>query len=139
MPFTLTMPKLSPTMEAGTIAKWHKKVGDHVESGDLLLEILTDKATVEHNAVDGGWLRKILVEEGEEAAINKPIAVFTEEKTENIDGYTPAGVGETSKPEKIAEETVPPSQSKSTTEEKPVQAASTMRQPAFIPEPPLKN
>ena len=58
MPFTLTMPKLSPTMKTGMIAKWHKKVGDFVESGDLLVEVATDKATIEHNALDEGFLRK---------------------------------------------------------------------------------
>ena len=47
MPFTLTMPKLSPTMEEGTIVKWHKKAGEFVEPGDVLLEVATDKATVE--------------------------------------------------------------------------------------------
>ena len=70
MPFTLTMPKLSPTMEGGTIVKWHKKEGDQVKSGELLFEVATDKATVEHEALDGGFLRKILVPEGGEALVN---------------------------------------------------------------------
>jgi len=91
MPFTLTMPKLSPTMEEGSIAKWHKKVGDHVEAGDLLLEIATDKATIEHNALDEGWLRQILVEEGKEATVNQPIAIFTEEENESLEGYAADG------------------------------------------------
>src|SRR6185436_4304218 len=91
MPFTLTMPKLTPTMEMGTIAKWHKKAGDKVEAGDLLLVVATDKATVEHLALDEGWLRKILIEEGGEAFINQPIAIFTEEKAESIEGYKPEG------------------------------------------------
>ena len=64
MPFTLTMPKLTPTMEGGTIARWHKKEGDAVKSGDLLFEVATDKATVEHSALDEGVLRKVLVQEG---------------------------------------------------------------------------
>ena len=46
MPFTVTMPKLSPTMEEGTIVKWHKKEGDKVEVNDLLIEVATDKATI---------------------------------------------------------------------------------------------
>lgn len=87
MPFTLTMPKLSPTMETGVIAKWHKKVGDRVEAGDVLLEVSTDKATVEHTALDEGYLRKILINEGEEAKVNDPIAVFTEELAEDISSY----------------------------------------------------
>lgn len=65
-------------MESGVIAKWHKKVGDKVEPGDLIIEVSTDKATVEHNALDGGYLRQILVQEGEEAKVNDPIAIFTE-------------------------------------------------------------
>ena len=60
MPFTITMPKLSPTMEAGTLAKWHKKEGDPIEVGDLLIEVATDKAVVEFNAMDGGFLKKII-------------------------------------------------------------------------------
>ena len=67
MPFTLTMPKLSPTMEEGTIAKWRKKEGDFVKAGDVLIEVATDKATVEHSALDEGWLRKILINEGQSA------------------------------------------------------------------------
>jgi pyruvate dehydrogenase E2 component (dihydrolipoamide acetyltransferase) len=85
MPFNLTMPKLSPTMENGTIAAWHKKVGDKVEPGDLLIEVSTDKATVEHSALDGGYLRKILVEAGGDAAVNQPIAIFTETAEEPFD------------------------------------------------------
>ncbi|NGX42944.1 MAG: Dihydrolipoyllysine-residue acetyltransferase component of pyruvate dehydrogenase complex [Chlamydiae bacterium] len=92
MPFTVTMPKLSPTMEVGTIAKWYKKEGEQVESNELLLEVATDKATIEHNVLDGGWLRKILIEEGGEASVNQPIAVFTEEKDESIEGYEPEGI-----------------------------------------------
>src|SRR5262245_61336975 len=92
MPFTLTMPKLSPTMDEGTIAKWHKKKGDFVEAGDLLFEVSTDKATVEHNAIDSGWLRDIIVKDGESAIVNQAVAIFTENKDEDIKGYEPEGV-----------------------------------------------
>ncbi len=91
MPFTFTMPKLSPTMEEGTIAKWLKKEGDYVAAGEVLLEIATDKATVEHNALDEGWLRKILIPAGGSAIINQPLAIFTVEKEESIEGYKPKG------------------------------------------------
>ena len=102
MPFTFTMPKLSPTMEEGTIAKWHKKEGDFVRAGDLVLEVATDKATVEHNALDEGFLRKILVKEGLGAVVNQPIAIFTEKKEESIEGYQPEGeVGKTAPLEAI--------------------------------------
>jgi pyruvate dehydrogenase E2 component (dihydrolipoamide acetyltransferase) len=92
MPFTVTMPKLSPTMESGTIAKWHKKVGDKVTPGDLLLEISTDKATVEHEALDGGWLRQVLAKEGAEVDVNQPIAVLSETADENVSEYVPVAV-----------------------------------------------
>lgn len=88
MPFTLYMPKLSPTMEMGNLVKWHKKVGDQVDAGDLLFEVATDKATIEYNAIDAGWLAKILVEEGKDTAVNQPVAIITEKKGDNIEGYT---------------------------------------------------
>jgi pyruvate dehydrogenase E1 component beta subunit len=69
------MPALSPTMEEGTLAKWHVKVGDKVRSGDVIAEIETDKATMEVEAVDEGTVEAILVPEGsEEVKVNTPIA-----------------------------------------------------------------
>jgi pyruvate dehydrogenase E1 component beta subunit len=69
------MPALSPTMEEGTLAKWHVKVGDTVKSGDVIAEIETDKATMEVEAVDEGVIEAILVPEGsEEVKVNTPIA-----------------------------------------------------------------
>lgn len=88
MPFTVTMPKLSPTMETGVIASWHKKEGEFVNAGDVLLEVSTDKATVEHTALDEGWLRKIIVPEGAEASVNQPIAIFSENENESIEGFS---------------------------------------------------
>lgn len=92
MPFTLTMPKLSPTMEEGTIAKWHKQEGDFVEAGDVLFEVTTDKATVEYNALDKGYLRKIIIQENQDATVNEALAIFTEKKDESIEGYQPTGL-----------------------------------------------
>ncbi len=69
------MPALSPTMEEGTLAKWHIKVGDAVRSGDVIAEIETDKATMEVEAVDEGVVEVLLVAEGtEEVKVNTPIA-----------------------------------------------------------------
>lgn len=79
-------------MEEGAIAKWHKKEGDKVNSGELLVEVATDKATVEYNALDDGYLRKILIPNGGHAMVNQPIAIFTEKADEKIEGYEPAGV-----------------------------------------------
>ena len=64
MALELKMPALSPTMEEGTLAKWLVKEGDSVSSGDILAEIETDKATMEFEAVDEGFISKILVPEG---------------------------------------------------------------------------
>ncbi len=80
MPIQILMPALSPTMTEGTLAKWLKSEGDAVESGDLLCEIETDKATMEVEAVDEGVLGKILVAEGTEGVpVNQAIAVLLED------------------------------------------------------------
>src|SRR5277367_3851112 len=77
MPTEILMPALSPTMEKGNLAKWLKKEGDTVKSGDVIAEIETDKATMEVEAVDEGTLGKILVPEGTaDVAVNTPIAVI---------------------------------------------------------------
>ncbi|MFL6799767.1 MAG: pyruvate dehydrogenase complex E1 component subunit beta [Xanthobacteraceae bacterium] len=80
MPTQVLMPALSPTMEKGNLAKWHKKEGDAVKSGDVIAEIETDKATMEVEAVDEGTLGKILVPEGtNDVAVNTPIATIIAE------------------------------------------------------------
>jgi pyruvate dehydrogenase E1 component beta subunit len=77
MPIEVLMPALSPTMEKGNLAKWLKKEGDSVKSGDIIAEIETDKATMEVEAADEGTLGKILVPEGTaDVAVNTPIAVI---------------------------------------------------------------
>jgi len=77
MPTEVLMPALSPTMEKGNLAKWLKKEGDTVKSGDIIAEIETDKATMEVEAIDEGTLGKILVPEGTaDVAVNTPIAVI---------------------------------------------------------------
>src|SRR5271169_2545946 len=80
MPTNVLMPALSPTMEQGKLAKWLKKEGDRIKSGDVIAEIETDKATMEVEAVDEGVLAKILVGDGtENVAVNTPIAVIAGE------------------------------------------------------------
>ncbi len=80
MTIPLLMPALSPTMTEGKLAKWHKKEGDKVSSGEVIAEIETDKATMEFEAADEGTVGKILVQEGSEGvAVNTPIAVLLEE------------------------------------------------------------
>ncbi|MEY4092296.1 MAG: pyruvate dehydrogenase component, beta subunit [Pseudomonadota bacterium] len=90
MPVDILMPALSPTMEKGNLAKWLKKEGDKVKSGDIIAEIETDKATMEVEAVDEGVLAKILVAAGtQDVAVNTRIAIIVAE------GET---VGDTSAP-----------------------------------------
>jgi pyruvate dehydrogenase E1 component beta subunit len=80
MTIKVLMPALSPTMTEGNLARWIKKEGDTVESGDVIAEIETDKATMEVEAVDDGVLGKILIKEGtENVSVNTPIAVLLEE------------------------------------------------------------
>jgi len=94
MPIEVLMPALSPTMEEGTLSKWHVKEGDTVSSGDVIAEIETDKATMEVEAVDEGTVGKILVEEGSEGVkVNAVIALLLEEGEgkDALDGYEPEG------------------------------------------------
>ena len=77
MPIEVLMPALSPTMEKGNLAKWFKKEGDAVKTGDVIAEIETDKATMEVEAIDDGTIGKILVPEGtNDVAVNTPIAMI---------------------------------------------------------------
>ena len=80
MPIQVLMPALSPTMTEGKLAKWLKAEGEAVESGDVLAEIETDKATMEIEAVEEGVLGRILIAEGTDAVpVNQPIALILEE------------------------------------------------------------
>ncbi len=135
MPFTLTMPKLSPTMEEGTIAKWIKKEGDFVKAGDVLFEVATDKATVEHSALDSGYLRKIIVKDGGSAIVNQAVAIFTEKKDESIEGYKPEG----DVPSKVAAPTTQAEAAPVTSRVTPSVGPQGPAQPAFRPEAPLKG
>ena len=90
MPTEVLMPALSPTMEKGNLAKWLKKEGDAVKSGDVIAEIETDKATMEVEAADEGTLGKILVPEGTaDVAVNTPIAVILAEGEDKARSRTP--------------------------------------------------
>jgi len=97
MPIQVLMPALSPTMEKGNLAKWLKKEGDAVKTGDVIAEIETDKATMEVEAIDDGTLGRILVPEGtNDVAVNTPIAVILaegEEKAALKDGKPAPGNG----------------------------------------------
>jgi pyruvate dehydrogenase E1 component beta subunit len=102
MPIQVLMPALSPTMEKGNLAKWLKKEGETIKSGDVIAEIETDKATMEVEATDEGTLGKILIPEGTaDVAVNTPIATIL------ADGESAADLGKAAaappKAEKAAE------------------------------------
>ena len=99
MSIDVLMPALSPTMEEGTLAKWHVKKGDKVSSGDVIAEIETDKATMEVEAVDEGVIEDILVAEGSEGVkVNTPIARLS---GEDAGSAPPAAKAETPKAEPV--------------------------------------
>jgi pyruvate dehydrogenase E2 component (dihydrolipoamide acetyltransferase) len=99
MPINILMPALSPTMEKGNLAKWLKKEGDKVKSGDVIAEIETDKATMEVEAVDEGTIAKILVPEGtQDVPVNDVIAVLAGDGED----VKAAGAGAVSAPPKAA-------------------------------------
>lgn len=108
----ITMPRLSDTMQEGTIARWLKKPGDTVNKGDILGEIETDKATMDLEAFDAGTLEKILVQEGETASIGQPIAIIG------------SGAGTTAPPQQKQ----PASAAESSQQEQPTSAAAPPQQ-----------
>ena len=89
MPIDVFMTQLSPTMTEGRIARWLKKEGDTLESGEVMAEIETDKATMEMEVVDEGILHKIISPEGATVAVGSPIAVIAEDGEEIAANYTP--------------------------------------------------
>src|SRR5881397_3298492 len=109
MPIQVLMPALSPTMEKGNLAKWLKKEGETIKSGDVIAEIETDKATMEVEATDEGTLGKILIPKGTaDVAVNTPIATIL------ADGESAADLGKASAPAKQqkAAESAPPAEAK---------------------------
>ncbi|HET7886243.1 MAG TPA: pyruvate dehydrogenase complex E1 component subunit beta [Bradyrhizobium sp.] len=111
MPIQVLMPALSPTMEKGNLAKWLKKEGETIKSGDVIAEIETDKATMEVEATDEGTLGKILIPEGTaDVAVNTPIATIL------ADGESAADLAKASAParqQKAAESAPPAAEAKS--------------------------
>jgi pyruvate dehydrogenase E2 component (dihydrolipoamide acetyltransferase) len=109
MPIKVLMPALSPTMEKGNLAKWLKKEGDKIKSGDILAEIETDKATMEVEAVDEGVLAKILVAAGsQDVPVNTEIALIAEEgeSVSNV-ASAPASASAAPAPKAAAPQTAP--------------------------------
>ena len=130
----ILMPALSPTMEEGTLAKWHVKEGDEVKSGDILAEIETDKATMEFEAVDEGRISKILVAEGTEGVkVNAPIAELDGEGGDSNAGEseTTASVPAPSAPKEGAPEEVAP-ENEVLEKRSPIRKSTALSAPAVI-------
>ena len=138
MPIQVLMPALSPTMEKGNLAKWLKREGDKVKSGDVIAEIETDKATMEVVAVDEGTLGKILVPEGtNDVAVNTPIAVILGEG-ESGDGVFDVANVKPAQQQKAAESAPPAARGAKEAPAEPKKApsaAATPPQPKAQPEP----
>ncbi|MBT5137273.1 MAG: dihydrolipoamide acetyltransferase, partial [Phycisphaerae bacterium] len=90
MPIEITMPRLSDTMEVGTILHWHVAVGDEVSSGDLLADIETDKATMELQSFDDGKVESLLINEGEAVDVGTIIATIASEDEEPTADNSPS-------------------------------------------------
>lgn len=93
MPIEVIMPRMSDTMEEGKILAWLKKVGDRVEVGDVIAEVETDKADMEMEALDEGFLAAIRVQEGESVPVGSVIALLTEEQGAAVDVAPPPANG----------------------------------------------
>jgi pyruvate dehydrogenase E2 component (dihydrolipoamide acetyltransferase) len=118
MPITVTMPRLSDTMEVGTVVQWHVKEGDKVSAGDVLADIETDKATMELEAFDEGTVAKLAAKQGESVNVGDPIVIIAEEGEDVAEaakggGQAKAESKSESKPEPKAESKQAEGQSKS--------------------------
>ena len=135
MPIEVLMPALSPTMEKGNLAKWLKKEGDPVKSGDVIAEIETDKATMEVEAIDDGTLGRILVPEGtNDVAVNTPIAMILaegEDKAALTGGKSAAGGPAPARQPKAAASAAPPAT------EAPARAVQAQAPQTGMAKPPL--
>jgi pyruvate dehydrogenase E1 component beta subunit len=134
MPIQVLMPALSPTMEKGNLAKWLKKEGETIKSGDVIAEIETDKATMEVEATDEGTLGKILIPEGTaDVAVNTPIATIL------ADGESAADLAKAPAPAKQekAAEAAPAAEAKSAPapKDEPAPAAPAAPSAAVAPDP----
>jgi pyruvate dehydrogenase E2 component (dihydrolipoamide acetyltransferase) len=132
MPINILMPALSPTMEKGNLAKWLKKEGDKVKSGDVIAEIETDKATMEVEAVDEGTIAKILIPEGtQDVAVNDVIAVLAGDGED----VKSAGAGASSAPPRAAAAAQAPATAKQASSPPPAAKPAAPAAAAATPAP----
>ena len=141
MPTNILMPALSPTMEKGNLAKWLKKEGDSIKSGDVIAEIETDKATMEVEAVDEGILAKITVPEGTaDVPVNQVIGIIAAEgedpKSVAASGGGAGAPAPKAEPKPGVAETPPPrDEAEAEQPRRPEQAAGAAAKPAEAPRP----
>lgn len=128
------MPKLSDTMTDGVVAKWHKKVGDKVKSGELLADIETDKATMEFESFQNGFLLHIGVQEGKGAPVDSILAILGNEGED-----VSALLAEEAKKSTEVKEEVKPEAKKETTSEKSTAKAETIAAPTTSNQQPTTN
>ncbi|TID18168.1 hypothetical protein CANINC_003909 [Pichia inconspicua] len=130
----INMPALSPTMTEGNIVKWHKKVGDHLGTGESIAEVETDKASMDFEFQDEGYLAKILVPDGSKnIPVNKPIAVYVEDEADvaAFENFTAADADDTSAPSPApAAAETPAEDKKSTPPPPPSNSTSSAKQAA---------
>ncbi len=133
MPINILMPALSPTMEKGNLAKWLKKEGEAVKTGDVIAEIETDKATMEYEAVDDGVIAKIVVPEGtHDVPVNQLIAVLAQEGEDPKAAAAAAGKGAAQPPSAPAPASEPPAKQAAAV---PAAAPTAAKTPAPTPAP----
>lgn len=136
----LKMPKLSPTMQSGMIVKWHKKPGDTIAQGDLLFEVATDKATVEHHALDEGYFLCSLVDEGKQASLGEVIALFGPDPKADCQEEKKQILAEKNAEREIsADDEEKQSQEKESASEQVGPAGPSMQQQHIPVSPPLKD
>src|SRR5262252_7262727 len=139
MPINILMPALSPTMEKGNLAKWLKKEGDPIKTGDVIAEIETDKATMEYEAVDDGVLAKIVVPEGAtDVPVHQLIAVMAQECEDPKAAATAAGTAAEQKPAAGAPSSPPspPRGEGAAPQTAPAAASTTVAKPPSAPQAP---
>ncbi|MYC12705.1 MAG: 2-oxo acid dehydrogenase subunit E2 [Gemmatimonadetes bacterium] len=116
---TIIMPKYGLQQDNGTVVEWRVKEGDHVNKGDILLDLETDKALFEYESPESGYVRKLVAQNGEEVPVLSVIAIITDEADETIENLTPASTDSpTEEPRQITDDTA---------EREPTLEASTQR------------
>lgn len=125
MPITVTMPRLSDTMEVGTVVQWHVKEGDTVSPGDVLADIETDKATMELEAFDEGTVAKLAAKQGDSVNVGDPIVIIAEEGEDVAEAAKSGGEAKTEAKSEAKSESKPDAKPESKSETKQAEGSSS--------------